>query len=244
MECEMLARTTAPLLQRPVTVRRLPGIAPALHDLRFRALVGAAAWSRLPHAVRRRFSHRLDAGRTVTYAGVMTDSRKNWFGWVLTQLCRVIGAPLPLHDDVGTAAAVTVTEDAAGGGQFWTRMYTRRRGFPQVIHSSKRFAGPTGLEEYLGCGVGIALSVSADERALHFHSDHYFVAIGPVRLRLPRWLAPGDLTISHVDQGDEWFAFILTLRHPAFGEVIRQTGVFRERFPCKVEQGFHVSPRA
>lgn len=59
-------------------------------------------------------------------------------------------------------------------------------------------------------------------------SDHYFLAIG-VRLRLPRWLSPSDLTISHVDLGDDWFAFVHALRHPLIGEIISQTGVFRER---------------
>ncbi len=38
-----------------------------------------------------------------------------------------------------------MTEDGASGGQFWTRMYGRLRGLRQVIHSSERFAGPTGL---------------------------------------------------------------------------------------------------
>jgi Domain of unknown function (DUF4166) len=66
--------------------------------------------------------------------------------------------------------------------------------------------------------------VSADIQALHFHSDHYFVALGAVRLRLPRWLEPGALTISHIERDDGWFAFILTLRPPLFGEIIRQTG--------------------
>jgi hypothetical protein len=127
---------------------------------------------------------------------------------------------------------VTVIEDGAAGGQFWTRIYGRTHGFPQVIHSSKRFAGPTGLEEYLGCGFGIALTVSADEQALHFHSDHYFVALGARRLRLPRWLGPGALTISHVEVGDGWFAFVLAMRHPLFGEVIHQTALFCERFGC------------
>jgi hypothetical protein len=133
-------------------------------------------------------------------------------------------------DDVAVPAVVTIIEDGATGGQFWTRMYGRTRGFPQVIHSSKRFARPTGLEEYLGCGFGIALTVSADLQALHFHSDHYFVALGPVRLRLPRWLEPGALTISRIERADGWFAFVLALRHPLFGEVIRQVGLFRERF--------------
>jgi hypothetical protein len=81
--------------------------------------------------------------------------------------------------------------------------------------ATSRSAGPTGLEEYLGCGFGIALTVSADTQALHFHSDHYFVARGAVRLRLPRWLEPGALTISHIERDDGWFAFVLTPTPPA-----------------------------
>ncbi len=203
---------------------------PALDDLRFRALLGAAAWSRLPPAVCERFSKRLCAGAAVTYVGEIVESRKLWPGKVLTQLCRLIGAPLPLYDDIGVPAVVSVTEDAASGGQFWTRMYGRKRGFPQVIHSSKRFAGPTGLEEYLGRGFGIALAVSADSQALHFHSDHYFLAVGRWRVRLPKWLEPGALTISHIDCGEGWFAFALSLRHRYFGELISQTGLFRESY--------------
>jgi hypothetical protein len=200
-----------------------------LHDLRFRTLLGAADWGRLPQVVRDRFSRRLSPGVAVTYVGEIVESRRTWPGLVLAQLCRAIGAPLPLGDDLGVAAVVTVTEDGRTGGQFWTRMYGRAGGFPQVIHSSKRFAGPTGLEEYLGCGFGIALGVSADARALHFHSRHYFLALGPMRLRLPSWLAPGALTISHVDRGDGRFDFVLDLRHPLLGEILRQVGVFRER---------------
>jgi hypothetical protein len=52
---------------------------------------------------------------------------------------------------------------------------------------------------------------------------------GQVPRAQPAALAPGALTISHVDQGDERFAFVLSLVHPLFGEIIRQTGIFRER---------------
>ncbi len=207
-----------------------------LHDLRFRALLGGAAWSGLPATVRQRFSRRLRPGASVTYAGEIVESRRTRFGTLIAQLCRLIGGPLPLYDGVAVPAVVTITEDGATGGQFWTRMYGRPCGFPQVIHSSKRFAGPTGLEEYLGFGFGIALTVSADSTALHFRSDHYFVAIGAVRLRLPRWLGPGELTISHVDCGDGGFTFVLALRHSLFGEIIHQTGLFHERLTREVEE--------
>ena len=42
-------------------------------------------------------------------------------------------------------------------------------------------------------------------------------------------LSPGRLTITHQDKGDGWFAFVLHLDHPLGGELISQTGLFRER---------------
>ena len=123
---------------------------------------------------------------------------------------------------------VTVTEDAASGGQIWTRIYARRNGFPQVIHSAKRFAGPTGLEEYVGYGVGMALRISVEHEALVFRSAGYFLQLGPLRLPLPRWLTPGALTVTHADLGGGTFRFTLEIVHPRFGLLIRQSAVFRE----------------
>jgi hypothetical protein len=200
-----------------------------LHDLRFSALLGAEAWARLPHAIRERFGRRLGGGAAITYAGQIVESRRNAVGRLAAEACRLIGAPLPLHDRIGAPAVVTVIEDGVSGGQFWTRLYGCPHGFPQVIHSSKRFAGPTGLEEYLGLGFGIALTLSADHEALRFHSDHYFLGLGRWRWRLPDWLGPGRLTITHLDKGDGAFAFVLDLHHPLGGELISQTGLFRER---------------
>ncbi len=207
---------------------RLDDAARPPRDLRFLALLGPPAWARLPCAVRERFS-RPPANGAVTYVGTIVESRHSRIGWLVAQACRLIGAPLPLGDDLGAPAVVSVTEDAAADGQFWTRIYGRRLGFPQVIHSSKRFAGPTGLEEYVGAGFGIALSLSADDRALRFHADHYFLRLSGWRIRVPRWLEPGALTVGHIDRGAAGFAFVLTLRHPRFGELIRQTCLFRER---------------
>ncbi|CAN5502794.1 DUF4166 domain-containing protein [soil metagenome] len=201
-------------------------------DCRFRALLGAAAWSGLPATVRARFAHRLGDDAVVGYTGAVIACRMNGAGRLLAQFCRLIGAPLPLCRETGMPAAVVVTEDRATAGQHWTRLYGRPRGLPQVIRSTKRFAGATGLEEYLGAGFGIALRVRADDVALHFDSDHYFLALGFVRMRLPRWIAPGALTISHVDLGGGCFDFVLTLRHRWLGELIAQ----RCRFHDRVEQ--------
>lgn len=200
-----------------------------LGDLRFRRLVGEAAWAELPEPVRTRFSKRLGGGRTAVYTGEVVECRMSRLGFALAQIARLIGAPLPLARDCWLPAAVTVTEDPCSGGQLWTRIYGRRRGFPQAIHSAKRFCGTTGLEEYLGRGFGIALSVRVEGGALHFLSDHYFVDCGRLRLRLPRWLSPGLMTVSHIECGAGRFAFVLNLAHPLFGTLVRQTAMFDER---------------
>lgn len=213
----------------PVPVADLPSLPDDCDDLRFRTLLGREGWERLPEPVRHRFAKRLRAGLSVSYAGTIAACRMNRAGLLLAQLCRLIGAPLPLGRDTGVAAVVTVTEDGDGGGQVWTRMYARRHGFPQVIHSAKRFAGATGLEEYLGGGFGIALRVEAHEAGIRFLSDHYFLRIGARRLRLPAFVSPGHLTIDHADRCQGHFAFTLTLHHRLLGELIHQVGHFRDQ---------------
>lgn len=194
----------------------------------FRRLLGAERWNALPAAVRARFQRRVAAGACITYVGEVTECRRSRLGWALAQLARVIGAPLPLHRDTGVPACVTVTEDLAGGGQFWTRQYGRHAGFPQVIFSAKRFTGPTGIEEYLGLGFGIALRLAAEDGVLWFLSDHYFLKLGRLRLRLPHVLEPGRLAIGHVDCGYGRFAFTLDLAHPLAGELMHQVAIFAD----------------
>jgi len=198
-------------------------------DLRFRALIGEEAWARLPEAVRARFGKRVSGCAAVVYAGEVIECRLSAAGWLLAQLGRLIGAPLLLSRDADVPACVSVTEDPAFAGQFWTRIYGRRRGFPQVISSSKRFAGPTGLEEQIGGGFGIALRAEVANGALHFVSDHYFLMMRGRRLRLPAFLSPGALRVSHVDCNHGLFAFVLELRHRWLGELVHQTAMFRER---------------
>lgn len=202
---------------------------PYLPDPRFRALLGEHAWARLPAPVRARFGKRLRRGMSVTYQGEVTAMRLSLAGRILAQVLRPLGAPLPYDTtSVGQAAVVVVTEDAGAEGQFWIRQYGRASGFPQVVHSSKRFAGPTGLEEYIGFGIGMALSVRGTDAGIIFESDHYFIELGPLRLRLPGWITPGALEVGHHDLGDGRFRFSLRLSHRYLGEVLMQDAVFHD----------------
>jgi uncharacterized protein DUF4166 len=215
---------------RPNELRALDADADclALGDLRFRALVPEADWGKLPLPIRRRFSKRLADGETAVYVGEILEAHLSRAGWLLAQLLRLIGAPLSTACDAHVPSVVTVTEEVATGGQIWTRLYARRRSFPQVIHSSKRFAGRTGLEEYVGYGIGMALTVAVADRALVFRSDGYFIEILAHRFFLPAWTTPGALSVTHAEIGDGRFLFTLEIVHPRFGLMVRQSAAFRE----------------
>jgi hypothetical protein len=215
-----------------------------LGDIRFRALMTERDWASLPVGIRRRFSKSLTGGRSAVYAGEILESRLSRAGWWLAQAARLIGGPLPRTDSIAAANAtragaakrhaptlhpasvVTVTEGL--GGQIWTRLYARHGGFPQVVHSAKRFAGPTGLEEYVGCGVGMTLAVYAREGALVFRSEGYFVELFGRRVFLAAWLTPGTLFVTHAELPDGKFSFTLQIFHPRCGLIIRQMAIFRE----------------
>jgi Domain of unknown function (DUF4166) len=200
-------------------------------DLRFQALLGPRDWNLLPAAVRRRFSKRLAGGATAIYVGMIDSMNISLPGRMLAQALRLIGAPLPLHQDINVPSIVSVTEDLATGGQIWTRLYARRGGFPQIIQSSKRFTGPTGLEEYVGRGITMALLPRVTPTALAFESAGYSIRFGRLRLAIPRWLTPGHVTVTHEEVTPETFRFTLVLRHPLLGVLLRQSGLFHEEKP-------------
>lgn len=202
-------------------------------DRRFRDLVGNTAWMQLPPAVRRRFSKRFKPCEAILYNGHVVETRLSRAGRILSMLARVIGSPLPGPNGNTGAAAVTVMQDATTGHQNWTRTYERAGGFPQVVHSMKRFAGPTGLEEYVGAGIGMSLDLSVEDSALVFRSGHYFFELGRFRMRLPRMFSPGVMEIVHRDEPDycglaNAFSFRLTLTHPLFGCLVHQLAYFKE----------------
>jgi hypothetical protein len=200
----------------------------AIGDIRFRSLLTSEDWSRLPAAVQRRFSKRVAEGATSIYVGRIVETDMTRVGWLIAQALRVIGAPLPIGRDVDAPSVVSVTEDFARGGQVWTRLYARRSGFPQVVHSAKRFQGPTGLEEYIGFGLGMALAVSVEEGALTFRSAFYFFGFGRWRLKLPVWATPGHIAVTHKEVDEASFRFTLEVFHPWAGRLLRHFGIYRE----------------
>lgn len=203
-----------------------------LADARFRTLLGEPAWHELPEPVRRRFSKCIGPGKSITYRGEVIATEISRLGAGLAFFARAIGAPLPLTNGAVGKAIVVVREDGEGG-QIWQRSYARPGRSAQIVCSTKRFCGPTGLEEYVGFGIGMALRVTVEGGQLVFRSQHYFLELLRWRMRIPRLLSPGLMEIAHKDESywqDQGFAFSfrLTLTHPRFGRLVHQLAYFAE----------------
>jgi hypothetical protein len=209
-----------------VPAATLPRETPRHHS--FRALIPDADWMRLPALVRARFERQLHPGESIAFIGEVAETRMTLIGRIWSQIARLAGSPLPRKPLARAAAAVVVTQDGAGPTQAWTRIYHGNGALPEVICSTKRFAGPTGLEECVGAGVGMALALSVEHRALVFRSTEYFWRWGGLRFRIPDWLTPGRIAVTHREERSGRFSFTLEIVHPWFGETIRQVAFFQD----------------
>ena len=200
-----------------IPVASVPTTAPS-----YASLLGPS-WSELPARTRMRFGVEREM---VCYHGRVVVSECTLLGRVFRQLARLVGSPLPFDDTLGPATVVVMA--TGRGSSSWTRIYRRSAGRAQAIRSVKRFAGPTGLEEYLGAGLCMALRMRVENGSLLFESAGYSWAIGRARIPLPGWLTPGRLVVRSTELAAPGFQFCLTLNHPRFGVVFRQEAVFED----------------
>jgi hypothetical protein len=196
-------------------------------DSLYRTLLGDAAWQRLAPAIRLRFGLKPGPGETFRYQGAMEEVRCSRAGWLLAQLCRLIGTPLAPHRGRDVPTIVEVLPERDGAGLLWRRVYSFAGRAPVTVSSIKRPDGDGGLLEAVGGGFGMELEVFERDGRLHFMSRRYFWQIGPLRLPLPTILAPGLLHVVHGEEGDGCFRFTLSTVHPWLGETFYQDGVFR-----------------
>jgi len=185
------------------------------------ALLGPAAWQRLPAAVRHRFA----AGHTAaTYVGTL-DLQRSRIGRLFAALSALLGSPLCATQAAAVPASVHVQADGHGGVTWTRRLALPGRGAMQ-IRSTKACGEDGQLFERTDGGLGMALAVFELEGSLVFESRRYQWMLGRWRLPVPALFTPGTCRVSHQDLGQGRFRFTLEMRHALWGRTFHQTGVF------------------
>jgi hypothetical protein len=193
---------------------------PTPHGLRH--VLGAAAWQRLPEAVRERFA---DGAAAVTYAGAFEIVRANWMGKAFAWLGVMFGTPVAPRCGNDVAARVLVRPDREG--VVWTRIYEWPDGGANHVRSTKVVTPLGTLVEKLPARLNMPLHAYEAGRVLHFVSQGYYFDLGfGLRLPLPAPFSPGVTHVEHIDLGHGWFRFTMTVTHPRLGELFFQTGRF------------------
>ena len=205
--------------------RALPG------SLDLAALMGAAAWARLPAAVRRRFG----AGHgAATYVGRM-ELRCSPIGRVFAALARLFGSPLSGVTSTAVPTSVRVFDDGRGGMVWERSFHTAGVGLPHVVRSTKQLGGDGGLVERTDGGLAMALDVFEERGALVFESRRFTLLLGRLRLPVPALMTPGTCRVTHTDLGGGLFRFDLDMVHPLWGHTFHQSGVFAD--PAAADEG-------
>ena len=194
----------------------------------FASLVGTEGWQRLAPDIRRRFGTAPAAGQAIRYDGVMSRVECSAAGWLLAQLCRVIGTPFAPQRGTDVPVAITLRKEPADGAIIWEREY-RYPGQASIrVRSTKRGTAEGNLLECVGAGFAMCLDVGEEDGALHFRCERYVWRLGPWQIPLPRLLSPGTAHVVHEDLGEGRFRFAMSIRHRLLGLLFYQDGVFHE----------------
>lgn len=189
-------------------------------ELDLPAVLGPAAWGRLPAAVQRRFAR---GHRDVTYRGELV-LHCSPVGRLFALASRLVGDPLT--GTRGTVSAIVHVRSDAAGGVVWER-HLGLPGREKVVRSTK-LPGSHGVVERTDGGVAMDLDVFEADGALVFQSRRYVLALGRWRVPVPAALTPGVCRVEHHDLGAGRFRFVLSMVHPWWGVTFLQNGVFHD----------------
>ena len=199
---------------------------PRHHGLQF--VLGQAAWTRLPAAVRARFA---EPPVAVDYVGEFDVVRASWLGRLVALACQLLGTPVVPRTGRRVPAIVHVGPTRSGVA--WNREYRWPKSQPCLVRSTKIIDSLGNLVERLPARLCMPLRVYEQRGVLHFVSRGYYFDFGKrpdgrrITVPLPGLLSPGTTHVEHRDEPNGWFRFTMTVTHPLFGEMFYQTGRFR-----------------
>ncbi|NVJ50838.1 MAG: DUF4166 domain-containing protein [Gammaproteobacteria bacterium] len=183
-----------------------------------------ADWQRLHPEIKQRFAQ--GHAETNVYQGIMRYVYCSPLGRLLAWLCQLWGNALTQRRGWRVPVRVTVSFDQQKIGMRWLREYYFAPNRAHQVQSTKRVIGEGLLVEDLGAGLCMHLVPRVADDALYFISNGYSFSLFGRRYFLPKWLQPGETLVYQKALRHQRFQFYFHLKHPWFGKLIAQSGIF------------------
>jgi hypothetical protein len=186
-------------------------------------------WNNLSAKIQARFEDEPSASKPKEYDGVMTEVSCSKLGKLMTYFTRLINAPLIPYCEKNVPIEVKVYKESGNPIDHKSRIYYFTGKKPFKVHSAMSLNNKGEFEEYVNSWLGMKMKVYAAEGNLYFEGMSYFVKIANWRLPIPLLISPGRAYIKHSDYGDDSFLVRIEMKHPLFGMMFLQEGIFKEK---------------
>jgi Domain of unknown function (DUF4166) len=195
-----------------------------------RHCLGEKGWELLHPIIQQRFDRSCQMGAGLYYRGTMHELRCAWLLCLVGRLILpFIRSPLVPFNGVDIPVNVHVYVSSNQEKIVKERVYYLRDRLPFALISSMQASKNGTILEHVGWGLGVELQLNEKNGGLEFVSKQYFWEVGRWCFRIPDFLTPGRAYILHSQlENPQEFGLHFEVRHPLFGVVFLQHGVFQE----------------
>ena len=185
-------------------------------------------WELLSKRMQARFEEESLSDAPKKYKGEMLDIQCSFLGSVLANFMRPIGSPLLPYNEKNVPIDVKVYKNETEGIIFKERIYHFKNRRPFKVLSWMVVNTEGQIQEFIGFGLGMRMALDVRQETLFFKGAGYFLKLGRFNIPIPLFLSPGEVLVEHSDHGDAAFRVRIEMKHPWFGQMYLQDGIFKE----------------
>ena len=183
-------------------------------------------WTQLGDIIQRHYFLKPFSDDSICVRGTMDEIHHSNIAKILIPGGLLFGAIVPYRRQ-HVPVDVHYQAHTSNANLYWDRVF--------AISPSKNFHFKSYMEvisdkeviEFVRFGVGIKLTISAEDKALIFRGNGYIWRIARIDIPIPLGFLLGDAYVEERPIDDHSFSMKLRLTHPWFGTLFRYSGTFR-----------------
>ena len=197
----------------------------------FKRVLGVK-WQELHPDIQARFDKNPRPNHPLYYQGHLSELSCSRFGRLIGLLTKPLikGALIPFND-ANFPVDIEVYSKPECRDIFKQRIYRLHDKKPIQFTSFMREGKRGEVLEYVGFGLGMKLVLHVYEGNLYFRSDGYFWDILGFLMPIPALFTPGRTFLCHRNDNASQFNIRIEIKHPIFGTIFTQVGIFHDLQP-------------